>query len=453
MTAEIVSLLKRLEGYQQYPYWDYKGYSIGYGHFIGADKSAWTGGISEARATEILIADIAIMEGYVQQHFNQSLLGRKLDAITLFAFNFGPGKLKEATFIKLIKEGETDAAKIEQWWHKWNTAGGKYNSNLDQRRMMEADIWFGRPIRIPTYIGGGILNLLTNIPAPSTPEAITFPPKKASKIPILPLAIGGALLAGSVGAIIYYNRPLRQTQLNGLVLHTGFVFPFWAKVAIGLGVFTIGITAVAYAAKTNQVPGIKSTILPNNQIEDMTTKYDGKFILFSSVATFAKWLSTKTIKRKIDHIQLHCTDKPDYSHFTGTNHFALAKGIESSHIGRGFAEIGENITIFPDGKIMVCRDFDKTCACITGHNTGGLCIENVGLFDKGKDKMKTAQANAIVGTVKALLQKFQLTPQTGVQYHHWHNPNKSCPGNAFFGGNTRQAFEQNLLPLLTTFTA
>lgn len=174
----------------------------------------------------------------------------------------------------------------------------------------------------------------------------------------------------------------------------------------------------------------------------------GKFVLLSSVTSFSSWLRNKTIKRKITHIQLHCTDTPNYKHFKGDNHFELVEGMESSHIARGFNGIGQNITIFPDGKIMLCREFDKICACISGHNTGGLCIENLGLFDKGKDEMSEAQRKAIIGTVKALLKKFNLTPETGVEYHHWHNSGKSCPGNNFFGGNTKEAYQKNLLPLL-----
>lgn len=178
----------------------------------------------------------------------------------------------------------------------------------------------------------------------------------------------------------------------------------------------------------------------------MTTQ--GKFILFDNVSEFSAWLSSQNISRKVTHIQLHCTDIPSYKDFTGTNHFRLASGMESAHLKRGFAEIGQNVTIFPDGKIMVCRDFAKNPACISGHNTGGLCVENVGLFDVGKDTMNANQRLAIVGVSQVLLAKFSLNPNKDVVYHAWHTNAKTCPGTNFFGGNTRQDFERNLLPLL-----
>lgn len=178
----------------------------------------------------------------------------------------------------------------------------------------------------------------------------------------------------------------------------------------------------------------------------MTTQ--GKFILFENVSEFSAWLSSQNINRKVTHIQLHCTDIPSYKDFTGTNHFRLASSMESAHLKRGFAEIAQNVTIFPDGKIMVCRNFAKAPACISGHNTGGLCIENVGLFDVGKDTMKANQRFSIVGTVKVLLSKLSLNAETDVVYHSWHTNQKTCPGTNFFGGNTRQDFEKNLLPLL-----
>lgn len=187
----------------------------------------------------------------------------------------------------------------------------------------------------------------------------------------------------------------------------------------------------------------------------------GKFILLEA-AEFEQWLTDQKITRKIKWVQQHHTYIPGYKHFKGDNHFALCQSMEAAHKERGFDEIAQNLTIFPDGKIMVCRNLDKVPAGIKGANTYGICIENIGNFDKGKDVMIMQQRDSIVLVTKALLKKFALAPsdQT-VLYHHWFDLNtgkrtlkegagatKTCPGTAFFGGNTVEAFKAGMLPLL-----
>ena len=44
---------------------------------------------------------------------------------------------------------------------------------------------------------------------------------------------------------------------------------------------------------------------------------------------------------------------------------------------------------------MICRSLNTIPAGIKGANTYGVCIENIGNFDKGKDTMTPAQRNSI----------------------------------------------------------
>jgi len=187
----------------------------------------------------------------------------------------------------------------------------------------------------------------------------------------------------------------------------------------------------------------------------------GKFILLEATE-FEQWLTDQKITRKIKWVQQHHTYIPAYKHFNGDNHFALCRSMEAAHKERGFDEIAQSLTIFPDGKIMVCRNLNKIPAGIKGANTYGICIENIGNFDKGKDVMIAQQRDSIVLVTKTLLKKFALVPgdQT-VLYHHWFDLNtgkrnlkegagatKTCPGTTFFGGNTVEAFKAGLLPVL-----
>jgi len=197
-------------------------------------------------------------------------------------------------------------------------------------------------------------------------------------------------------------------------------------------------------------------ILSTEDKFNVSTEKDGQFILMSPLA-FYNWLEAQTIKRKVVRIQNHHTWKPNYSHFDGDNHFSLAKGMKRSHLKRKFSDIAQNITIYPDGTIMVCRPLSKVPAGIYGANTGSICIEHIGNFDEGGDEMTKEQRYAIAYCNAVLLKKFGLEINSdSVVYHHWWTAGgkrkngvdaaKSCPGNNFFGGNKVSDAEANLYP-------
>lgn len=185
----------------------------------------------------------------------------------------------------------------------------------------------------------------------------------------------------------------------------------------------------------------------------------GKFVRMSLVE-FTGWLNANRFDRQIAVIQNHHTYIPGYAHFKGNNHIALCESMERSHLERGFAEIAQNLTIFPDGDVVLCRSFNTIPAGIKGANQNGLCIENLGNFDQGGDAMTDAQRKAIVTVNARLLMRFGLPCDTDhVLYHHWWDLNsgqrtngsgntKSCPGTAFFGGNSVAAAKAGFIPLI-----
>lgn len=165
--------------------------------------------------------------------------------------------------------------------------------------------------------------------------------------------------------------------------------------------------------------------------------------------------------REIKLVQLHHTWSPEYKHFDGRNHFTRQAAMRQSHLARGFNDIAQHFTVFPDGLIVTGRSLEKDPAGIVGANSGAICIENFGNFDKGHDKMTAEQADAIVILTAALCRKFNLNPAKSVIYHCWftaggqaigdydpHKSAKTCPGTAFFGGNTKNDFVKNLLPCI-----
>jgi len=190
----------------------------------------------------------------------------------------------------------------------------------------------------------------------------------------------------------------------------------------------------------------------------METKFGFKKM---SAKEFSDYLKTTKIARTVVRIQQHHTYIPSYIHFKGNNHFDLQKGMRNTHVNvNGWADIGQHISIFPDGSVVTGRSFEQSPACIYGNNANAFCIENVGNFDRGADAMTEEQKNAIIEVTVALCKKFNLTPDTNrIVYHHWFNlstgvrnngggNNKSCPGTNFFGGNKVEDCKTNFIPLV-----
>ncbi|MCD7034299.1 N-acetylmuramoyl-L-alanine amidase [Metabacillus sp. GX 13764] len=134
------------------------------------------------------------------------------------------------------------------------------------------------------------------------------------------------------------------------------------------------------------------------------------------------------IKFKIS--QFHHTYKPDHSDFNGKNHLQLQQGMKDYHVNtRGWSDIGQHVTLMPDGKFVTGRPLNVTPAGITGFNTGSFMTETLGNFDKGHDKLEGAQLDSMLK-----LQHYMIY-ENGAQlmFHREHAP-KSCPGTGLDKG-------------------
>jgi hypothetical protein len=189
-------------------------------------------------------------------------------------------------------------------------------------------------------------------------------------------------------------------------------------------------------------------------------KTQGQFILMD-LAEFATWLAAERVTRPIRIVQNHHTLIPSYRDFNGSNHFARLVAMKTHHVKvNRWADIGQNLTTFPDGTIAVSRPLNRIPAGIRGANAGGVCIEHLGNFDLGSDAMKPAHRDTVIQVNALLCRRFGLVPSLrSIVYHHWYDldtgerndgtrNNKSCPGTAFFGGNKPEHCAANLLPLV-----
>lgn len=190
------------------------------------------------------------------------------------------------------------------------------------------------------------------------------------------------------------------------------------------------------------------------------------FIEFENLYEFAIWLSKQRVSRKIDGLQVHHMWEPDYSCWKTDIALRRQKNTRDFHINeRGWGDIAQHFSIFPNGHIVTGRSLEKTPIGIKGWNTGKICTEIYGNFDKGHDKMTKEQKESVIAFYALMSWKFNIPiNSTHIRPHCWFTYDgdyigdysksrsaKSCPGTGFFGGNTKASFNANFYPLIKAF--
>lgn len=191
-------------------------------------------------------------------------------------------------------------------------------------------------------------------------------------------------------------------------------------------------------------------------------KTQNGFTLLENAKDVRNWLAKQKVTRKITRLQVHHMDMPSYSTWEKTDkkvfsepHFGRTQSLDSygkSKWGRGASDghghwIAQHFNIFPDGKITTGRNLNSTPIGIRGWNTGAICIEIYGCFDKGHDKMTKEQKEAVIYLYGELCKRFDIPVNTThIKPHCWftaggthlgkYNPDRSaktCPGTNFWG--------------------
>ena len=209
-------------------------------------------------------------------------------------------------------------------------------------------------------------------------------------------------------------------------------------------------------------------------------KIQNGFTLLETEKEFKEWLDKQKPTRKINKLQVHHMALPDYNIWETTDkkvygdNRELGRTIALDSYGKttwgsfdGYGHyIAQHFSIFPNGKITTGRNLNSTPIGIAGWNTGAICVEIYGNFDKGQDTMTEEQKKAVIFVFALLAKKFNLPiNSTYIRPHAWftsggtylgnynkYKSRKTCPGTNFMGfGNTRKAFENNFYPLLKAY--
>ena len=151
------------------------------------------------------------------------------------------------------------------------------------------------------------------------------------------------------------------------------------------------------------------------------------------------YLDQYPIKRDIKEFHPHHTEVPSYEHFTGHNHISLNKGMQRYHkYVNKWSDIGQHLTLFPDGIFVTGRDFERTPASMgPKYNPGAFMVEWLGNFDIGVDEITGIQYNTMVH----LARYFKDTYNTKIRFHREANKNKTCPGTAIKKATFETAIE------------
>lgn len=142
-----LDVTKVSEGFRARLYNDVANYcSIAYGHLIkkapcdGQESEEFRLGVSEPRATEILLRDMAGAQRTVQATVRVALNDAKFAALCDFVYNVGPQQFKSSALLRVVNAQQFDQVPLQM--RRWVMAGGREIVGLKNRREREIKLFF-----------------------------------------------------------------------------------------------------------------------------------------------------------------------------------------------------------------------------------------------------------------------------------------------------------------------
>ena len=137
-----IQFLKDLESFSSKAYWDVKGWSIGFGHFMGPTKIM--DNITLAQGLALLAQDLKIYEGEVNRRVKVALNQNQYDSLVSFVYNVGGSNFATSTLLKKLNAGDYQGA-ADQFpvWNKVRDSNNVLVANAyqTQRRAKERQLF------------------------------------------------------------------------------------------------------------------------------------------------------------------------------------------------------------------------------------------------------------------------------------------------------------------------
>lgn len=120
ISEDSLQVLKQLEGFSAKPYFDFKGYSVGYGHLIKPSENHLMNGVTKEEGEQLLISDVFIAAGLLRHrltNWDNFCQGRK-DACIIMCFNVPMAFTSGSIDDKINANAPIDV--IEHTWLSYN---------------------------------------------------------------------------------------------------------------------------------------------------------------------------------------------------------------------------------------------------------------------------------------------------------------------------------------------
>ena len=137
LTNSTLNLIKRFESFSEKPYPDARGWSIGYGHYMGAQPTMQI--VSESQAYDMLRDDAQTATDAVRASVSVPLNQNQFDALVSLAYNIGASAFKNSTLVRLLNAGNYGGAAAQ--FSVWRKSNGSINTTLVTRRADEKRIF------------------------------------------------------------------------------------------------------------------------------------------------------------------------------------------------------------------------------------------------------------------------------------------------------------------------
>ena len=137
LTNSTLNLIKKFESFSATPYPDARGWSIGYGHYMGPQPTMQT--ISESQAYDTLRDDAQTAADAVRASVAVPLNQNQFDALVSLAYNIGASAFKNSTLVRRLNAGDYDGAAAQ--FAVWRKSNGSINPTLVTRRAQEKGVF------------------------------------------------------------------------------------------------------------------------------------------------------------------------------------------------------------------------------------------------------------------------------------------------------------------------